>query len=81
MIEITGTMEDQKFLAIRDASHWTVHVRNRNKQETFHASDEEFGAVMALAVAGDFEDGEVNSKLFTIAERVQSDDIELRLIP
>ena len=88
MLHITAMMEGQYFVAERKERNWeTRTVDCLTGEEAFiEMSDQQLGAVLALAVAGDFDGsgsgGEnLDEELYDIAEQVQDFKKELRLIP
>lgn len=68
MIVITGIVEDTQFNAVRKKAGWEVTQcdPHTGKQLTTVVTDMEFGATLALLVAGDSLEGVVS--LYTYAE-------------
>jgi len=81
MIEITGIMEDTQFKAERGPEKWYVKVWDSVSMDNNHyeLDDEQFGACLALASAGDFKNSDLNKKLWDIAEKAMPG--QQRIIP
>lgn len=84
MLHITAMMEGQYFVAERKERNWeTRTIDCMTGEEVFQEmSDQQLGAVLALAVAGIFDGSEnLDGELYVLAEQVQDVKNELRLIP
>ena len=83
MLHITAQMEDQYFVAERKDGFWDTKTIDCVTGKVFVAemSDQELGAVLALAVAGDFGESPLEEELRVFAEPVQNCNPEVRLIP
>jgi len=84
MLEMKLQFEDQSIHATRRASLWEVVIANipENKVICLEMTDQQFGAVMALAFAGDFPSETLMTELYGIAEPLfENIDIGFRIIP
>lgn len=84
MLHMTLVLEDNLVVASRDLSKWRCEITDlpTGKLEILHLNDEQFGAVMGLALGGD--DKEYSPELYKIAEPLFSEDNfarECRIIP
>ena len=82
---ITAIIEDKAFTArLQGDNLWHVTATDTvtGVEESFTATDHQFGAVMALAITGYYDHAVVNNYLYDLAEQVQTNvPPQLRLIP
>lgn len=83
MLHMTLVFEDQIVIARRGDTDWIVEIQEMMKglSKTFTWSDQQFAAVMALAIGSDTVGQEVEAELYKIAGSLFTDCQELSIIP